>query len=88
MRLKVTEVGNGLHPSEKVISIDSRDGDQIVVVDPNSVRNGELEVGWPVGKQDDMYLVELPRPSSSGAWRIWVHVRNLIDDHVGREAVA
>ena len=88
MRLKVKRIGGGLHHSETLISIESLHGDEIVVVDPNSIQGDQLEVGWPVSRDEDMYLVELPRPSSNGSWRIWVNEKNLIEDEASQKAYA
>jgi hypothetical protein len=36
-------------------------------------------VGWPVSKQGDLALVELPRETHTGAWRVWVRRDELLE---------
>ena len=42
------------------------------MVQANSLKGGALEIGSVLGVRDDFSLVELPRETSSGKWRIWV----------------
>lgn len=72
MRVKVKEVGKGLHPSEVVIAIETTEGPERLVVDRRSVKNGTLDVGYPIERRDDTFLVELPRETTTGSWRVWV----------------
>lgn len=72
MRLKINEEGAGIHPNEVVVSIPTRDGDERLVVHKRSIRDSSLEVGYPIGEDNQYYLVELPRETMSGLWRIWV----------------
>jgi len=80
MRLKVERGGEGLHPSEAVVTIRTRGGEEEVVVDPRSIENDSLNVGWPVGREGNYFLVELPRPTSGGHKRVWVEKGELIPD--------
>jgi hypothetical protein len=73
MRLKVEKVGEGLHPSELVVSIQTRNGPVSMVVDPEVIYSDDtVSVGWPVGREDNFYLVDLPRETIQGAARVWV----------------
>lgn len=72
MRVKVEEVGVGQHPSEKVVRIDTTDGPEQLVVDKRSIVEQSLDVGFPVGQHNGHLLVELPRETFKGAWRVWV----------------
>lgn len=72
MRLRIQEVGSGLHPSEVVVAIETSEGPARLVVDKRSVRGGYLNVGHPIDRQGDEVLVELPRETTTGAWRVWV----------------
>lgn len=85
MLLKIKNVGEGLHPSETLISIETKNGSEIIAVDAKSLRNGTLPIGWPVGKNDGFLLVELPRPTVSGARRVWVRKEELIPDKTARK---
>jgi len=79
MRLKVEKVADGLHPSEAIVAIKTSSGPQRVVVSTRSIESGSIPVGWPLGTQDQTTLVELPRETESGAWRIWVPSDQLIE---------
>lgn len=72
MRLKVEPVGTGLHPSEVVVTVRTADGGiERIVISRRSMANNMVEVGT-IAEQADRFLVELPRETQSGAWRIWV----------------
>ena len=80
-RIKVREVRTGLHPSEVVVEVRTASGDvEKVVVDRRSIQNGSLAIGYPVAQKDDQFLVELPRESVRGAWRVWVSRETLAEE--------
>jgi hypothetical protein len=73
MRLKVHEIGRGLHPSEVVVELRTATGPERAAVDRKSLRNGTLFVGWrPLAERRGQWLIELPRETMSGTWRVWV----------------
>jgi hypothetical protein len=72
MRVMVKEEGRGIHPNEVVLSIPTKDGEERLVVHRRSVHDNALEVGYPISEEGDYYLVELPRETMRGLWRIWV----------------
>jgi hypothetical protein len=80
MRLIVEEVGKGLHPSEAVVSIKTAEGAQRLVVSSRSIQNGSISIGWPLGEKEGAVLVELPRETQSGAWRVWVPKDQVIEE--------
>jgi hypothetical protein len=80
MRLIVEEVGKGLHPSEAVVAVKTADGVQRLVVSSRSIQKGTISVGWPLGEREGTILVELPRETQSGAWRVWVPKDQLIEE--------
>ena len=84
MLLKVKRLGEGLHPSETYVSVETRTGPEEVAVDTQSLRNGTLPIGWPVGKEGSFLLVELPRPTVRGTRRVWVGKEELIPDKAAR----
>jgi len=45
-----------------------------------------LEIGYPVGRDEENYLVELPRETSRGFWRVWVAKDKVSGQMVGIEA--
>jgi hypothetical protein len=85
MLLKIKKIGEGLHPSETVVLIETKDGPAEVAVDAKSLRNGTLPIGWPVGKSSDFMLVELPRPTVNGTRRVWVRKEELVPDKTARK---
>lgn len=80
MRLKVKSLGEGLHPSELFVSVETRDGPQDLIVDPTSISKSSLTIGWPVAKEGGYLLVELPRPTSVGSRRVWVSKDELFSE--------
>lgn len=79
MRLKIEEIGKGLHPSETVVSMKTADGIQRLVVSKRSIQNNSIPVGYPLGEKENSVLVELPRETQTGAWRVWVNKDQLIE---------
>ena len=78
-RVKVQTVGDGQHPSEAVVSVTTADGKQEkLIVDKRSLEGkGSLRVGYPLRREGDRYLVELPRETMRGNWRIWIRKEDL-----------
>jgi hypothetical protein len=72
MRVKIQEIGSGQHPSEKVVKVETIEGPEQLVVDKRSIQNLSLDVGFPVGQNNGHFLVELPRETARGSWRVWV----------------
>ena len=80
MRLLVEEIGKGLHPNEAVVAVRTAEGGtERFVVSRRSVKNKSVPVGWPLGENDNAVLVELPRETQTGTWRVWVNKDQLID---------
>ena len=77
MHLMVEEVGKGLHPSEVVVAINTSEGPERLVVDKRSIKGGFLTVGYPIDDRGDEFLVELPRETTTGSWRVWVGKDNV-----------
>ena len=66
------KVEEGLIPSEKIVRVEDADGGfEEVPVSARSINEGRL-LAAEVGSQGDRVLVELPRESASGKWRMWV----------------
>lgn len=75
MRLKVEKISEGLHPNEALVSVKTKDGPVSMVVDQTIISaDSTVGIGWPVARntKDSLLLVELPRETESGAWRVWV----------------
>lgn len=75
MWVKIRRVGKALHPSEEVVEVDTTTGCERLVVAKDSIEDNSIYVGEPVGKKEDEWLVELPRETMGGAWRVWVKKR-------------
>ncbi|HEY0107308.1 MAG TPA: hypothetical protein VGB91_14600 [Rhizomicrobium sp.] len=80
MRVKVQPIGEGLHPNETVVEIKTKRGVERMTVDRRSIERSSLSVGSPLGSDGDYRLVELPRETMTGAWRVWVKRGALIED--------
>lgn len=72
MLLKCREIMDGPGPSEVVVEIIVQGGTEEVMLQASSLKGSALEVGSILGARDGYSLVELPRETSSGQWRVWV----------------
>lgn len=80
MRVKVKEIGESLHPSEVIVQVNTSNGYENLVVDRRSLASSSLAVGSPISQDANLWLVELPRETTSGAWRVWVPKDSLEDE--------
>jgi hypothetical protein len=79
MRLKCVYKADGPGPSEQIVSITTSDKAEQIVLSKRKVAGGSIEVGDPLAEHNGMYLVELPRETASGRWRVWVPHSELIE---------
>jgi len=87
MKVKVKRGGEGLHPSEVIVTVRTTDGEQTLVIDRRSILNGDfLGVGFPVREDGENLLIELPRETSTGSWRVWVNKNQTEDEPERRYA--
>jgi hypothetical protein len=83
MRMRVKEVGPGLHPSEVVIEVQTTQGPARLVIDRIAVADNSLFVGWrSLAQKNGEVLIELPNETMSGTSRIWVRSDDIIDDMI------
>lgn len=76
--VKIAVLSEGPGPSEKVVNIPTVDGNEEVVLHSSALTNDRIEVGLLGYDQDrSRALVELPRESVSGRWRVWVPTSEL-----------
>lgn len=68
----IDKSSSGQHPSELMVSITTSNGKETLIVDKHSVVDNALEIGYPVGRRDNFLMVELPRETMSGQWRVLV----------------
>lgn len=66
------KIVDGLMPTEKIALVESAEGqiEEITVSQDNLI--GDFLIADVIGRQEGKILVELPRESASGRWRIWV----------------
>ena len=73
MLIKCTPVADGPGPSEATVSILTIDGVREEVVLSKRVLHGNaMNVGASLHHEAGRYLIELPRESATGRWRIWI----------------
>jgi len=78
--IKIQVLGEGQHPSEVFVAVRTADGVvENVIVDHHSIDNDTLEVGFPVGGDEKRFLVELPRETVNGQWRVWMRRDDVLD---------
>jgi hypothetical protein len=71
------KVVDGLMPSEKIAIIQGADGrTDEVSVSAQSITGNQL-MASEIGRRDDKVLIELPRESASGRWRMWVNASSI-----------
>jgi hypothetical protein len=72
MRVRTERQEAGPIPSETVVEIRTVTGStEEVIVDSSQVDASGVEVGF-IGQRGDEVLVELPRETLKGRWRLWV----------------
>jgi hypothetical protein len=72
MRIRLDDIRAGLHPGEAVATIQTMSGPEELIISERSAQEKFVEVGSPVGRSEEYYLVELPSETSWGAWRVWI----------------
>jgi hypothetical protein len=71
--IKTQDVVDGPGPSEKVATIATSSGNEQVILDSSTLDSlNRMEIGV-LGFDSDLALIELPRESASGKWRVWVN---------------
>lgn len=82
MLVRSHQVSAGPGPSEAIVEIDTRNGKEEVIISSSLVRNGLIDIGSPLGRDGTYLLVELPRETSSGKWRVWVSTDAVSSEHL------
>jgi hypothetical protein len=74
IKVSTTSVLDGLVPTEKVARIQMAGGgiEEVSVSEKDISPDNRLLASF-IGKDGERVLVELPRESASGRWRIWVN---------------
>lgn len=80
MRVRYEEIATGPGPRERIVAVKMRDGfKEEIIVDDRILVDGAFEVGEPLAKDMDAVLVELPRESVRGYFRVWLPNSEVID---------
>jgi hypothetical protein len=74
IKVATSSVLEGLVPAEKVARIEMAGGgiEEVSVSEKDISPDNKLLASF-IGKDGERVLVELPRESASGRWRIWVN---------------
>lgn len=82
MRVKVKQLATsgGLHPSEVAVEVITVNGPEGVIIDRRSIEEDSIDVGYPVGRNKDHLLVELPSETMRGAWRVWIEKSQIVEE--------
>ena len=73
MKVKVQNMGQALHPSEVIVGVKTNSGIEHLVINKRALVQDALDIGYPINEDtNNNYLVELPRETLSGSWRVWV----------------
>ena len=78
-RVRCEPVTDGPGPNEQIVMITSTGGREEVVAPKVDVVGGALRTSAILGERNNEVLVELPRETSSGSWRVWVGRDQLVD---------
>ena len=72
------KIVKGAIKEEKVAYIKDVSGEVVeVIVGSSQAGKDDVEVG-EVGRDEDKVLIELPRESTRGYWRMWVNRKQLV----------
>ena len=73
VRLRVKRVSEGPGPGEVLVEVETTSGIyEEVILHAKSIEGDTVEIGHPIAHVEEKSLVELPRESMSGRWRVWV----------------
>ena len=73
MRLRIDRLSEGPGPGEVVVGVTTITGStEQVVVHVTGMEGDTIDVGYPLASNEEQRLIELPRESVSGKWRLWV----------------
>ncbi len=79
IKVATDSVEDGLMPAEKIARIQVAGGSiEEVAVSADDITPDNKLVASEIGKRGDAVLIELPRESASGRWRIWVNANAVV----------
>lgn len=68
----------GANTSERVAYITTASGTKAEIILDTSQANHNSIVAAEISRKDNNVLIELPRETSSGDWRVWVNKKQLV----------
>ena len=79
--IEVESIEDGLHPSEVAVTVRDAGGRlETIFMGRRQLTDGRfIPIGYPVGRDGDNALVELPRETMRGSWRVWVPAASLVE---------
>ena len=78
MRLRVNKVSDGPGPGEVLVEVETSTGREQVVIHNSTIEGDTIDIGYPIHQREDSTLIELPRESARGEWRLWVPEASVI----------
>ena len=80
MRLRVDRLSEGPGPGEVVVAVTTAGGaTEQVIVHVMGMVGDTIDVGYPLASDEEQRLIELPRESVSGKWRLWVPLSAIVE---------
>lgn len=74
IRVSPRSIEDGLMPEEKIARIEAIGGQiEEVSVSVKDISTDNKLIVSEIGRQGERVLVELPRESASGRWRVWIN---------------
>lgn len=71
-KIKVSDIEEGLIPSERCVAVNTVDGKEELWVHHTSLDRDQIEVLLVSQRENRQILVELPRETASGRKRVWI----------------
>ena len=79
MRLRINRLVEVPGPGEVVVGVTTITGTiEQVVVHVAGMMGDTIDVGHPLASGEEQQLIELPRESTSGKWRLWVPQSDMV----------
>jgi cobalamin biosynthesis protein CbiG len=79
--IRVETLREGQHPSEVVVAVETAGGRrEQMIVDRRAISStNTISVGYALAHASDRLLVELPRETIRGEWRVWVPLTAVVE---------
>lgn len=78
--LKVKRVGEGMHPREVIVQVETKTGPEQVAVFDTALQGDNVVIGYPLDAVNGHLLVQLPNETARGVWRVWVSKDDVSED--------